>query len=1390
MKRPQLPEAVKMRILCATLLVACSGLFSRAAGADEPPFLVPAKSLAADGCLARPGRVPAPLTKGFAGVQIAGWATAGSPTSRAGEFLLRFGEPAVVGSVVVYGRGQVACEAGGQWKPLSGGAGAPGTLRVLPLPPGRPITAVRITADSALTGETITKGATYSARLDFLALLSRRAVNVAGEAFVTVSSAGKPSKGFRPQPWLNRPETLVDGFVHEHRNFATAPRESDITPEKPEWLLLSWRRPRTADAVMVFRGQGEKGLGKVVVEAFTGPGDPRFSTRPEHWRAVAGRWSPPGTFRASRVFLPGKPPSTRGLRLRCIGGLRQVGVGEIVVLSDLGARPAPAATEPAGPVTIAVDAPAAGKVTIQIRDEAGKVVANPAAGAPVHAGRNELPWDLTDVVGKPVLRPGKYRWHGLYHPGLTVTYKHTYYPTPLAHVAWQTPSRKGGWLADHEPPRTIARAGESLWLGAFAEAGDSIVETDANAEKLWGIDRIWVAIPAEICTDGEWYYGWCEGGWIGETQAILQVHTKTKRSRKIFQRPMPKKGTPPADMRAGEAKRGVTGFQVIGTRAFVSFGELDVIQVFDLSKGLAGPWRGFGWNIAYKQFDDQKPVLLKQIALPSPGRIRKYPGGKLVTTSGGDVVTIDPADCAVKKLFATGLAKPLGLGCDGEGSVYIGDGERHQVFGYSKAGKRIATLGKPGAREVGPFDEHDLQNPYGVEVGPRGRIWVMEYSHWPKRVSLWDPRSGRCVHSVYVPTQYGGGGCLDPADEDRLFYKGMEFRRDGATGAVRPVNLTYRPDSKRFARFPDSDYPGYAFRSRGKLWFTSFMWPHEHAVLVLWQYQKDHVMPVAAIGSAVMLRQAFGQKPAHPGNRKDFNDTSFLKKIVPGYREDQKLFAWTDLNADGQVQVKEVTFGKLLVGGRLVYHASAGWNWRMNEAFQAATNAGRRGAMIFFRPKGFSKHGYPIYDLPTRAFPVYGEALGTDSKGNAIVLGGPLVCIQPDGTIRWRYRNDWPGLHAGHRTTARGDEPGVLIAPTRIWGIVRASEVLGDVVAFNSNLGCTYLMTTDDGLYIDRVFRDQRVGLLWRMEQPPSPDVLAETSLYDEHFGGTFQKARGRDGKDRFYYIVGKNHCTVVELTGLEKVRRLAGGPLTVTPKQIAAAQALRQAAAARKAAPKVYDVPRVPPGAIKIDGRDGEWSKDRVDGFALAYDDRRLYLLHSGPDRHPVFQNAGPNPLELFKTGDVVDLMLQTRAGLDAARTEAGPGDIRLSFAMLQGKPACVMYDFSVPGHKGPRVPFSSPWRTVWCDRAGVLGSAVLAVTRHGGRFILEASVPLKDIHLDPRALGQTRGDVGRVMGDQTGTAATSRVYWSNKNTAILSDLPSEAALQPNLWGLFRFRK
>ena len=46
--------------------------------------------------------------------------------------------------------------------------------------------------------------------------------NIAPQAAVFVSSADELSRGFQPKPWLNRPETLNDGFLDPAQNFRTA----------------------------------------------------------------------------------------------------------------------------------------------------------------------------------------------------------------------------------------------------------------------------------------------------------------------------------------------------------------------------------------------------------------------------------------------------------------------------------------------------------------------------------------------------------------------------------------------------------------------------------------------------------------------------------------------------------------------------------------------------------------------------------------------------------------------------------------------------------------------------------------------------------------------------------------------------------------------------------------------------------------------------------------------------------------------------------------------------------------------------------------------------------------------------------------------------------------
>ena len=59
---------------------------------------------------------------------------------------------------------------------------------------------------------------------------------------------------------------------------------------------------------------------------------------------------------------------------------------------------------------------------------------------------------------------------------------------------------------------------------------------------------------------------------------------------------------------------------------------------------------------------------------------------------------------------------------------------------------------------------------------------------------------------------------------------------------------------------------------------------------------------------------------------------------------------------------------------------------------------------------------------------------------------------------------------------------------------------------------------------------------------------------------------------------------------------------------------------------------------------------------------------------------------------------------------------------------------------------------------------------------------MPLSVLGLKVQAGQRLRGDVGLLRGN--GFQTMQRVYWSNKATAIVADVPSEAMLTPQLWG------
>jgi hypothetical protein len=313
-------------------------------------------------------------------------------------------------------------------------------------------------------------------------------------------------------------------------------------------------------------------------------------------------------------------------------------------------------------------------------------------------------------------------------------------------------------------------------------------------------------------------------------------------------------------------------------------------------------------------------------------------------------------------------------------------------------------------------------------------------------------------------------------------------------------------------------------------------------------------------------------------------------------------------------------------------------------------------------------------------------------------------------------------------------------------------------------------------------------------------------SLGEEAFGVTLTQA----GDGRIYLVGGVGPaCNIVRVEGLEGIRRLPDTDVAVTPERLREAQhhlqrreARRQqeagdrtlAIALRTQAPvvdgKLEDWPHAEWATIEERTHEvGYWQYRKVrTQAALAVAGDRFFAVFRTGDTN-LLRNAGePGPL-LFKTGGALDLMLGTDAGADPRREAAVAGDLRLLVSRIGGEAVAMLYRPVAPGTAGPRVPFSSPVRSIAFDRVEeVSDSVVLAAGSYRDEAlkmdlaVYEFSIPLAALAWQPRNGTRVRADVGLLRGN--GFQTMQRVYWHNKATGLTSDLPGEAELTPGLWG------
>jgi hypothetical protein len=165
--------------------------------------------------------------------------------------------------------------------------------------------------------------------------------------------------------------------------------------------------------------------------------------------------------------------------------------------------------------------------------------------------------------------------------------------------------------------------------------------------------------------------------------------------------------------------------------------------------------------------------------------------------------------------------------------------------------------------------------------------------------------------------------------------------------------------------------------------------------------------------------------------------------------------------------------------------------------------------------------------------------------------------------------------------------------------------------------------------------------------------------------------------------------------------------------------------------------------------------------------------------------ENTGKDPRYLFKSGGALDIMLGTDPKAPASRSGPVAGDTRVVLALVDGKPVATLYRaVAADAPKAEHVLFESPIGKVAFDQVRSISEQVRLCSVKGN---VECAVPLKVLGLKPTVGTTISADVGILRGREGKTV--QRSYWTNKSTVLVSDLPSEARLQPARWGSWVFR-
>ena len=287
---------------------------------------------------------------------------------------------------------------------------------------------------------------------------------------------------------------------------------------------------------------------------------------------------------------------------------------------------------------------------------------------------------------------------------------------------------------------------------------------------------------------------------------------------------------------------------------------------------------------------------------------------------------------------------------------------------------------------------------------------------------------------------------------------------------------------------------------------------------------------------------------------------------------------------------------------------------------------------------------------------------------------------------------------------------------------------------------------------------------------------------------------QARDGK--VYVQAGAHSLWNVELLGLDRIAAIPGGQVTVSADDVKTAAKCRDRALQAAVGTKRCGIKRLTPsltGKLDADFKGCDIlayqkSDDARVRSVAAWDDAMLHLGWEVADSSP-WTNTAKDVAQMYASGDTVDLQLGADPAADPKRPEAAAGDLRLSIGNFQGRPTAVLYR-KVSTVKRPRTFSSGVVANYEMDYVNVIADAKVEVRLRPDEkgYVVEASVPLSALGLEPKEGLLLRGDFGVTHGDAAAQRTQLRTYWNNQATGLVADVVLELKMTPANWGELLF--